>query len=119
MKSGRFDWIYEYETENLNFADLKAFLTDFLTIFNKELMTSFGMTQLFREVFPLECIFLYFKNINMSFGNKVYDESLRFKTNLLKCFKELYLEADFRFSFRISFNNGFDFDATTRNAMRE
>lgn len=62
---------------------------------------------------------MYFKNLNLSFGNKVYDESLRFKTKLLVCFSELYLNADFVHNFRIKFDYGFDFDRNIRNAMRK
>lgn len=118
MREEKFDWIHESETENLNFGDIKGFLNDFISIFNKEIMRNFSMGGIFKDVFPLEYMFYYFKNLNMSFGNKVYDESLRFKTNLLKCFKELYLEADFRFNFKIQFDFRFDFDSTTRNALR-
>lgn len=63
-------------------------------------------------------IYLYFSNQNLSFGNKVYDESLRFKTQLLNCFCELYLTADFVHNYSIKFGNGFDFDRQTRNAIR-
>lgn len=118
MLSNKFDWIHESETENLNFNDLKGFLADFLSIFNKEIAQDFGLCKLFKRVFPLECIALYFRNLNLSFGNKVYDESLRFKTNLLRCFKELCLESDFVNNYRIKFDNGFDFNAATRNAFR-
>lgn len=118
MLSQKFDWIHESETENLNFNDLKGFLADFLSIFNKEIARDFSLCKLFKKVFPLECVALYFKNVNLSFGNKVYDESLRFKTNLLRCFKDLCLEADFVFNYKIKFDNGFDFSATTRNAFR-
>lgn len=118
MLNNKFDWIHESETENLNFNDLKSFLQDFLSIFNKDITKEFHLCKIFKHTFPFDCIFLYFKNINMSFGNKVYDESLRFKTNLLRCFKDLCLEADFIFNCRIKFDNGFDFDAQTRNAFR-
>lgn len=118
MLNNKFDWIHESETENLNFNDLKGFLLDFLSIFNKEITKDFSLCPIFKKAFPLECIALYFKNINMSFGNKVYDESLRFKTSLLRCFKDICLEADFVFNYRVKFDNGFDFNAQLRNCFR-
>lgn len=119
MKENKFDWMHESETENLNFGDIKGFLNDFVAIFSKEIMKNFSMGRAFKYVFPLECMFYYFKNLNMSFGNKVYDESLWFKTNLLRCIKEIYLENDFWFNFKIHFDYGFDFDSKTRNTLRE
>ena len=43
----------------------------------------FGLCRLFKEAFPLECIALYFRNINMSFGNKVYDESFATRRDII------------------------------------
>lgn len=119
MRENKFNWIHEAEIENLNFQDIKTFLQNFLIIFNRDTDKHFGMNKLFKKVFPLDLIQLYFKNLNLSFGNKVYDESLRFKTKLLVCFSELYLNADFVHNFRIKFDYGFDFDRNIRNAMRK
>ena len=80
MREQKFDWIHEAEIEKLNFNMIKKFLKNFLTYFNRDTDKQFGMTKLFQKIFPLEVIYLYFRNLNLSFGNKVYDESLRFKT---------------------------------------
>lgn len=118
MEKGQFDWMHEADTDKLDFQDIKNFLKDYHMLFNREIDKNFGLTQFFRKVFPPELIFLYFKNLNMSFGNRVYDESLRFKTNLLQNFKDLYLEGDFVYNYRIKYESGFDFTANTRNYLR-
>ena len=83
MKQNKFDWIHEADIENLKFPEIKKFLKNFLIYFNRDTDKHFGIINLFQEIFPLETIYLYFSNMNLSFGNKVYDESLRFKTQLL------------------------------------
>lgn len=55
----------------------------------------------------------------MSFGNQVYDESLRFKTILLNCFKNFYLEEDFKFHYKVVYSDKFEFDEQVRNCIRE
>lgn len=115
MEEEKFNWIHEADIENLNFPQIKSFLKNFLINFSRETDKQFGLTSLFKEVFPLKVIFLYFKNLNLSFGNKVYDESLRFKTQLLICFQEFYLNADFIHSYWVKFDYEFDFDREIRN----
>ena len=119
MENGEFDWMHEAETDQLNFNSIKEFLKNFHLLFNKEIDKNFGLNKYFKKVFPPELIMLYFKNLNMAFGNRVYDESLRFKTNLLLCFKDLYLESDFVFNCRVKYDSGFDFTAKTRNYLRD
>lgn len=80
MEEKKFDWIHEAEIGNLNFSEIKSFLKNFELYFNRDTDKNFGLNYIFQKIFPLDLIFLYFKNINQSFGNKVYDESLRFKT---------------------------------------
>lgn len=118
MEKGQFDWMHEADTDKLDFQHIKNFLKDYHMLFNREIDKNFGLTKFFKKVFPPDLIFLYFKNLNMSFGNRVYDESLRFKTNLLQNFKDLYLEGDFMYNYRIKYESGFDFTATTRNYLR-
>ena len=49
----------------------------------------------------------------------MYDESLRFKTILLNCFKNFYLEKDFKFHYKVVYSDKFEFDQRVRNTIRE
>lgn len=119
MEEEKFDWIHEAQIEKLNFNEIKSFLKDFLIFFNRDTDKQFKFSYFFKKIFPLKLIFLYFKNLNLSFGNKVYDESLRFKTQLLTCFREFYLKSDFIHNYIITFNYEFHFDGKTRNCLRK
>lgn len=119
MEEGLFNWTQENDIMKVPFGKIKEFLNEFLKHFNRDLDKFFKTGHIFQEIFPLKTIYMYFTNISNSFGNQIYDESLRFKTNLLICFKELYLNSDFFSNYRIGFDDKGDFDSSTRNFIRE
>lgn len=119
MKRDEFDWIHEQQVNKLNFDTIKEVLNEFLKLDSRWEDKNFIDFSIFRRIFPLDCIYLYFKNTNMSFGNQVYDESLRFKTILLNCFKNFYLEKDFKFHYKVVYTDKFEFDDHVRNSIRE
>lgn len=119
MRQGKFSWQQEVDLMGVNLTRLINFLQEFYAAFNTEIDKQFGMTRIFQELFPLETIYLYFRNQNFQYGHHIYDGSLRIKSLLMFCLNDLYLNSDFRNAFRIQFKNRFDFDAATRNYMRE
>ena len=96
MSEGKWDWQKEFN----------ATITrkEFFSIFDKlsnlmhiELVDA----KFFREVFtPMYCT-KYFEHPNYTFGNRVYDETLRFHTKLLNSFINFHLRHDFRWRDKI------------------
>lgn len=94
IKRKEFDWTKEYlQNKTINRKNFTAFFLKISGTFLTETIDN----KVFKEIFTLPIIKIYMQNPNYTFGKPVYDETLRFHTNILACFNRFYLQYDFRF----------------------
>ena len=96
IKKNEFDWIKEVH----NTTNRKVFVMMFNKMSGKEHSEMIN-AKIFRTVFTLPIIQKYMELPNYTFGNRVYDETLRFHTGLITGLIIFHLKYDFRFRDKI------------------
>ena len=113
--AGKFTYEQEFENAHQIYTKLNKTITKFCHAFDTQMV----QTKLIQLMFPLDLIDNYLGIVNRTYGQPVYDKTLRLQTSLIEIFLWHHIKADTRFNLSMSTTNLNLIDPFLRIKIRE
>jgi hypothetical protein len=113
--AGMFTYEKEFENAQTIYAKLNKSITKFCHSFDTQMV----QTKLIQLLFPLDLIDNYLSLVNRTYGQPVYDKTLRMQTSMMEIFLWHHVKSDTRFNLSMSTANLNLIDPFLRIKIRE